>query len=300
MYYAQLLIPDFTLIVCGYLICRYTALNRTVWEQVDSLVFYFLFPVLLFHSIIRSPLDLGAASSMIGAALCMVAINIGVTYTIAYWRGVDRADFASAAQIAFRFNSFIALAIAERVAGRDGLLLIAVIIGVCVPLCNIGAIWPMAKDSGVGFVKTLVRNPLVLATAGGLLANVLGLGIPVWAEPTVTRIGQASLALGLMAAGAGMQLSKVFDTSSKRIVGPAVLTMRHLVMPLLAWGMIRLFGLSTAQATVLLLFSALPTAPTCYILATKMGYSGSFSAGLMTVSTVLGALSLPFALQFLR
>ena len=41
MFYAQLLFPDFSLILIGYLICRYTALNRTVWEQVESLVFYF-------------------------------------------------------------------------------------------------------------------------------------------------------------------------------------------------------------------------------------------------------------------
>ena len=67
MNHAQLLFPDFSLILCGYLVCRYTALNRTVWEQVESLVYYFLFPVLLFQSIVRSPLDLGAASSLIGA-----------------------------------------------------------------------------------------------------------------------------------------------------------------------------------------------------------------------------------------
>jgi malonate transporter and related proteins len=300
MYYAQLLIPDFTLIVCGYLICRFTALNRTVWEQVDSLVFYFLFPVLLFHSIVRAPLDLGAASGMIGAALCMVAINVVITYSIRRWRGVQTADFASAAQVAFRFNSFIALAIAERLGGREGLLLIAVIIGVCVPLCNIGAIWPMAKNSGSSFVGAMVRNPLVIATATGLLANVLGLSIPVWAEPTVSRIGQGCLVLGLMAAGAGMQLGKVFDTRSKRIVGAGVLTLRHIVMPLLAWVMIYIFKLNTTQATILLLFSALPTASSCYVLAVRMGYEGSFVAGLVTLSTLLGALSLPFALQFLR
>jgi malonate transporter and related proteins len=300
MYYAQLLIPDFALILCGYFICRTTALNRTVWEQVDNLVFYFLFPVLLFHSIVRAPLNLGAASHMIGAALCMVCLNIALTYSVARWPGVQAADHASAAQVAFRFNSFIALAIAERVAGPEGLLLIAVIIGVCVPLCNMGAIWPMAKNSQQGFAKALVRNPLVLATASGLLANVLGFSLPAWAEPTVTRIGQASLALGLMAAGAGMQLGRVFDSRSKRTVGAAVLAMRHVVMPLLAWGMVRLFGLNSTQASVLLVFSALPTAASCYILAARMGYDGSFTAGLVTLSTALGALSLPFALQFLR
>ena len=32
--YAQLLFPDFSLILIGYLVCRYTALNRAVWQPV--------------------------------------------------------------------------------------------------------------------------------------------------------------------------------------------------------------------------------------------------------------------------
>ena len=67
--FAQLLFPDFSLILCGYLVCRYTALGRTVWEPVETLVYFLFFPLLLFHSIIKSPLDIGAASSLIGAAL---------------------------------------------------------------------------------------------------------------------------------------------------------------------------------------------------------------------------------------
>jgi malonate transporter and related proteins len=300
MNYAQLLFPDFSLIVCGYLICRFTALNRTVWEQVDSLVYYFLFPVLLFHSIVRAPLDVRAASSLIAAAWAMVVCGILITYSIALLPKVNVRDHASAAQIGFRFNSFIALALADRLAGREGLLLIAIIIGVCVPLCNVGAIWPMTKHSGVGLGKTLLRNPLIMATAGGLLANLLGFSIPVWAEVTVTRIGQASLALGLLAAGAGLQVGHVFGSASKRIVGTGVLAVRHLVMPLLAWCMVRAFGLNPVQATVLLAYSALPTASSCYVLAARMGYDGGFAAGLVTLSTLLGLASLPFALEFLR
>ena len=300
MNYAQLLFPDFSLIVCGYLICRYTALNRTVWEQVDSLVYYFLFPVLLFHSIVRAPLDIRAASSLIAAAWAMVICGILISYTIAKLPGVNERDFASTAQVGFRFNTFIALAMAERLAGREGVLLVAIIIGVTVPLCNIGAIWPMAKHSDVGLSKTLLRNPLILATAGGLVANMLGFYVPVWAEASVTRIGQAALALGLLAAGAGLQLGRVFDSTSKRLVGAGVLTVRHLAMPLVAWCMVRAFGLNPVQATVLLAYSALPTASSCYVLAARMGYEGSFVSGLVTLSTLLGLASLPFALEFLR
>jgi malonate transporter and related proteins len=299
--YAQLLFPDFSLILCGYLVCRYTALNRTVWEQVESLVYYFLFPVLLFHSIVRSPLDLAAASSLIGAGLAMGVIGIALAYALPHlpWLGthIDKREHAASAQVAFRFNSFIGLALADRLAGAEGLLLIAVLIGVCVPLFNVGAVWPMARHAKRGFVRELMRNPLIIATASGLLANVLGFEMPVWLEPTVTRIGAASLALGLMAAGAGMQLGSL---AQGKVLACSVLLVRHFILPLVAFGLSRAFGLTPVQTTVLLAFSALPTASSAYVLAARMGYNGSYVAGLVTLSTLLGMLSLPFALGVLR
>ena len=149
MNYAQLLFPDFSLIVCGYLVCRYTALNRTVWAQVESLVYYFLFPVLLFHSIVKSPLDLRATSSLIFAGLLTGLCTIALAYSVAHLPGfakvVDKRLHACSAQVAFRFNSFIGLALADRLVPGQGPLLIAVLIGVCVPLFNVAAVWPMAR-----------------------------------------------------------------------------------------------------------------------------------------------------------
>ncbi|MDP2066901.1 MAG: AEC family transporter [Burkholderiaceae bacterium] len=301
MNFAQLLFPDFSLILCGYLVCRYTALNRTVWAPVESLVYFFLFPVLLFHSIVRTPLDLGAASNLIAAGLTLGVSGIALAYSIPYlpWIGrqVNRRDHAGSAQVAFRFNSFIGLAIAERLAGPPGLLWIAVLIGVCVPLFNVGAVWPMARHAQRGLLRELLRNPLIIATASGLAANLLGFRLPVWLEPTVTRIGAASIALGLLAAGAGMQFGTL---AQAKTLAMAVLSIRHFFMPLMAWGLASLFKLSPAQATVLLAFSALPTASSCYVLAARMGYNGAYVAGLVTLSTVLGMVSLPFALGVLR
>ena len=301
MNYAQLLFPDFSLILCGYLVCRYTALNRTVWEQVEALVYFFLFPVLLFQSITKSPLDLRAASGLIGAGWAMGLAGIALAYCLPYlpWlrRHIDRRDHAASAQVAFRFNSFIGLALADRLAGPQGLLLIAVLIGVCVPLFNVGAVWPMARHAQRGFLRELVRNPLIIGTASGLAANFLGFVMPVWLEPTVTRIGAASLALGLMAAGAGLQFGAL---AKGKALAVAVLCIRHAVLPIVAFGLAQLFGLSDVQTTVLLAFSALPTASSCYVLATRMGYDGAYVAGLVTVSTLLGMVSLPFALGVLR
>jgi malonate transporter and related proteins len=299
--FAQLLIPDFSLIACGYLVCRHTALNRTVWQQVESLVYYFLFPVLLFHSIVRSPLDLGAASRLIAAGLLTGLASIALAYSLPHlpWLGrrIDARDHAGSAQVAFRFNSFVGLALADRVAGPQGLLLIAVLIGVCVPLFNVAAVWPMARHGRTGLSRELLRNPLIIATMSGLAANLLGFSIPGWLEPAVSRIGAASLALGLMAAGAGMQFGALTRAKSLTV---GVLSIRHFFTPLTAMAFGRLLRLDGNQTAVLLAFSALPTASSAYVLAARMGYNGAYVAGLVTLSTLLALLSLPFALGVLR
>ena len=301
MNYAQLLLPDFSLILFGYLICRYTALNRSVWQPVESLVYYLLFPVLLFQSIVKTPMDVGAASGLIAAGMLSGISSIALAYSLPYWpwlgKRIDARDHAASAQVAFRFNSFIGLAIAERLAGTQGLLMIAVLIGVCVPLFNVAAVWPMARHGHHSFARELLRNPLIIATASGLAANLLGFSMPYWLDPTVNRIGQASLALGLMAAGAGMQFGSM---ATAKALAVAVLAIRHVLMPVIALALAWLFQLSPLQTTVLLAFSALPTASTCYILAARMGYNGPYVAGLVTLSTLLGMLSLPFALGVLR
>jgi predicted permease len=295
--YVELLAPDFSLILLGFLLCRYTALNRAVWEQAEKLVFFVFFPVLLFHSIVKSPLDLSATSGLIMGGLTLAGSGIALAYVLPYlpWLGarLDRREHAACAQIGFRFNSFIALAMAERLAGPEGLLLIAVLIGVCVPVFNMAAIWPMARHSQTNFGRELLRNPFIIATVSGLLANLLGFHIPNWLEPSVSRIGAGSLALGLMAAGAGMRLGSMKEAKALSV---AVLLIKHMLLPLVALFLSHALDLSKAQTLVLLAFSALPTAPTAYVLAARMGYNGPLVAGLVTLSTLLGLLSLPFAI----
>jgi predicted permease len=162
---------------------------------------------------------------------------------------------------------------------------------------NVGAVWPMARHGENGFLRELIRNPLILATTGGLAFNLLGLRVPAFMDPTLSRIGAASLALGLMSAGAGMELKAL---NQGKLLGTLVLTLKHLVLPCLAWGLAQYFELPPLQTTVLLIFSALPTASTCYVLASRMGYNGPYVAGLVTLSTLLGMVSLPFALGVLR
>jgi hypothetical protein len=77
-----ILLPDFALIALGYLVCHCTALDRPIWDGAERLVYYLLFPVLLFHAIVRSPIHPGAMLQFGGAGLAVVGTGIALARTL--------------------------------------------------------------------------------------------------------------------------------------------------------------------------------------------------------------------------
>jgi hypothetical protein len=290
---ALLLLPDFLLIATGFVICRYTALNRPVWEATERLVYYLLFPVLLFNAIVRNPLQPGAMLSLVFSGMAVVGCGIVLAYSLGLLRGVDRTAHASGAQTAFRFNSYIGLALAERLGGAPAVAAIALLIAFCVPLCNVAAVWPLARHGGQSYLRELSRNPLILSTVAGLLGNLVGLHFPEAVATSLHRIGTAALPLGLLAVGAGLQLGALREAPR---LATAFLSIRHAVLPLVALVLVHVLGLPPVQQLVVVAFAALPTASTCYVLAARLGGHPGFVAGLVTLSTLLGMVSVPVAL----
>jgi malonate transporter and related proteins len=291
-----LLLPDFLLILLGFVICRRTGLDRPVWEAAEKLVYFLLFPVLLFNSIVKSPMQWGTSASLALAGLGTTAIGIVVALAIGRWPGIDKRLHASGAQTAFRFNSYIALALSERLYGAQGLAWMALLIALSVPLCNVAAVWPLARHGGHSYVREIARNPLIISTVLGLVANAAGLVLPDSIATVMQRIGVAALPLGLMAVGAGLVFGGLKGAPG---LATALLGIRHVLLPVIAIGLALALQLAPEQRSIVVLFGALPTSAAAYVLATRMGGDGGFVAGLVTVSTLLGMLSVPLWLAAL-
>jgi malonate transporter len=297
MGHALLLLPDFLLIALGFLICRYTPLNRPVWDGAERLVYYVLFPVLLFGSIVRSPLSLAALAGVGAVGLAVLAVGIGLAFALGRMPGVDARAHAAGAQVAFRFNSYVALALSERLAGASGVATMALLVAIAVPVVNVAAVWPLARHGGHGYGRELARNPLIIGTVSGLLANALGWQFPEAVATTLQRIGVAALPIGLMAVGAGLRFGALRDAPR---LAAALLAIRHVVMPAAALALVLIAPLAPVQKLVLVLFAAVPTASSAYVLAARLGGHASFVAGLVTVSTMLAMLTVPAALAALE
>ena len=291
------LLPDFLLILIGFAICRYTALDRPVWDAIEKIVYFFLFPVLLFGSIVKSPLQPTQAVSLAVAGLGTAGVGIVLALAIGRWPGVDQRLHASGAQVAFRFNSYIALALSERLYGAQGLAWTALLIALVVPPSNVAAVWPLARHGGQSTWREIARNPLIISTLLGLAGNFMGLRLPEAVSTTLQRIGSAALPLGLMAAGAGLAVGGLRAAPG---LAASLLGIRHVLLPIVAIGITALLPIDAAQRSTMVMFASLPTASSAYVLAARMGGDGGFVAGLVTVSILLGMVSIPFWLAVLQ
>ncbi|RZI82797.1 MAG: AEC family transporter [Rubrivivax sp.] len=292
-----LLLPDFLLILTGFALCRFSSLKRPVWEVVERLVYHLLFPALLFASIVKSPLQPGDAAALATGGVLICGLGLMMATALRWLPGVDPRLHASGAQVAFRFNSYIGLALAERLAGAQGVAWIAVLIALCVPFCNAGAVWTLARHGGQDTWRELARNPLIISTVAGLAVKMSGLPLPDWLVGTVARIGQAALPMGLLAVGAGLKMTGLAASPG---LAAGLLGIRHFVLPVVALALGPLLGLNSAQHGILVAFAALPTASSAYVLAVRMGGNGPFVAGLITLSTLLGMATVPLWIGALR
>ncbi|WP_088709618.1 AEC family transporter, partial [Noviherbaspirillum denitrificans] len=192
---ATILFPDFALILLGFLLMRFSDWGTQFWSGLEKLIYYFLFPALLFYTTSRTKIDLDSTGKMLQVALIGVAAGIALGWLAKPLFRSPPMMFESGVQTAFRFNSYIALAIASRLAGEEGTSLMALIIGFAVPICNMAAVHALVHRGG-GLLQELAKNPLLVATASGLAFNLLGLQLPEVIGATLQRMSNASIAVG--------------------------------------------------------------------------------------------------------
>ena len=289
-----LMLPDFGLIFFGAILARRFGYSRAFWEGAERLVYYALFPALLFTSVVAVRFSLATEGRMLAAAVGAFLAAVVLGFAARWIFRPAPAFFASCVQTAFRYNSYVGLALAQSLAGARGVALMALIIAICVPLANTFAVYALARHRETGVLREMATNPLILATVSGLAANFLGFEMPALLGTFLARLGSASLALGLLAIGARLTFASMHE---ERPTMSYLVTVKLVATPAVALALIHLLGLTGAPATVVLLFAALPTASSAYILAARMGGHATPVAYAITVQTLLAMLTLPIALS---
>ncbi len=287
---ALLLLPDFLLILGGALLRRVRGFEAPFWSGTERLVYFVLFPSLLFRSLARSPLAPGAAARVVAVAIAFTLAGMALSWLARPLLRLPPPTFAACFQCGFRFNTYIALAAASRIGGEAGLAATSLLVGVLVPLVNFAAIGMLAHGGSGRLAFALAKNPLVLACVAGFAWQFTGWPLPSVAAHALELLGSAALPLGLLAIGAGLTLTRTTLPVSAVLWWNGI---KLLALPAIAFALALVAGLSPQERQVVVLLAAVPTAPSAYILATQMNGHGAPVALLISTGTLMALVTLP-------
>lgn len=292
------ILPIFLIVLLGVALRRAPFIDQSVWPGLETLGYYLLFPMLLFLTLAKADftqIELGTVSLVALLAVAFMSALLLGLYPLARGRGMSDASYTTLFQTSSRWNAFIALAIAEKLSGPDGLALVALVMAVIIiPLNFINVVvlvwYGTGARSMVTLVKRIAGNPLILGCIAGILINTLPYSIYPPAEQAIDLIARSSLGLGLLMVGAGLKLNDALRP------GPAVLAptaLRLIVFPVIMTGLALGFGLSGEPLMILVLCASVPTAMNGYLLARQMGGDAPLYAAVTTVQTVASFLTIP-------
>lgn len=289
--------PVFVLIAMGYALRRGGIPSLEFWNLNDRLVYFVLMPAVFFVQI--STADLTGAGLERYAGVLYAGFGAGILLGILAAMALRRGGPASSSIIqgAGRFNTFIALAVAEALYGPQALQIAVLGAAVLVPGVNLTVVLIFAMlirrpggNAVTGALRNLATNPLILAILAALAWNLGGLPeLPVF-HPTLSILGNAALPIMLLCVGANLKLRGLqADLLPMAAAGAAKL----LLFPAIVAALALALSLEPMQAQVALIIAALPTGVAAYTLARQLGGDAPLMAAMITVQTVMSFLTMP-------
>ncbi|WP_316181878.1 AEC family transporter [Bradyrhizobium sp. SZCCHNRI1009] len=301
---AAALAPVFLLIVIGFGLRRSLIRLDTQWHGLERLTYFVLFPALLMQSLVKADLGkvpvAGIGGALFLAMLAMSALCLALRPLLTR-SGIDGPAFTSIFQGATRWQTYVALSVAGSLFGPTGLAAASVAMIAIIPMVNVFSVAVLAhyasptRRSVREILATIVRNPLIWGCLTGLALNVAHVPLPKLWHDAADALGQASLPIGLLVTGAGLHFEGL------RRAGPAAalgVVLKLVLMPILAIGLAGWFGVTGPSLVVVAICAAVPTSPSAYVLAKQMGGDAPLLAQIISLQTVLAALTMPLAIAW--
>lgn len=293
------IVPVFAMLALGWGLKVRGLLADDGWRAVERLTYFIFYPAFLVPAVWGADFSAGTAGPV---ALSTIGVSFAVALATLAAKPLIRVSdpgFTSVFQGVIRWNGFVFLPVAGAVFGPGGLGTAAVAFGVLAPALNVICVLALAKwgaGQGGGWrlaLRSLARNPIIWACGIGAGLNLGGLQPHPVLGGVFAMMGPGAIALGLITAGAGLSFR---HAASQPVLILTISAIKLLILPVgmyFACGW--LGGDRTAQG-IALLAGAAPGAAASYVLARQMGGDAPLMAGIVALTTVASAATIPILL----
>lgn len=296
------LIPIFVLILMGFILHRRNLLAPEFWVPCERLNYFYLFPALMFSQIMNANLG-GISLSLVSIALLGgIALGGAIIFLLQALFPRPGPVFSTVLQGALRPNTYVAVAAASALYGQPGLMVTAVAIAISIPILNVGSLFILMIHGDNGpvhkthMLRTIATNPVILSVVLGIAVNLASIKLPTFGNEILRILGSASLPLGLLCVGAGIDFGAVRASRSMVWLSSVV---KLAILPAATFTIGKALGLTGVSLATVTLFNSLPCTPSTYIMARLFGGDYRIAAGIISIQTAIAAVTMPIVLAAL-
>jgi hypothetical protein len=278
--------PVFAIVAVGYVYGRFRRPDMSAANQLNMSV---LLPALIFSVLSGKDFNLNEYGALAAAAAAVVLGSGLLAWPVARLAGIPAKTFVP--PMMFTNSGNMGLPLAVFAFGEAALPAAVVLFIVENGLHFTLGTWFM--DHRAHWFDVL-KQPIVLATLAGIAFALFGWGVPRPLATAIELLGQASIPLLLFALGARLT---TIDWREWRIglLAAAVCPLAGIATVLL----VRPFlDLTPLQASLLLVFGALPPAVLNYLVAEQYRQEPGRVAALVMIGNLGAFLAIPIALAF--
>ncbi|MGK0722386.1 AEC family transporter [Leucobacter sp. W1478] len=256
------------IIGAGYVASRFGVVKGEQRLVLNRVAFYVATPALLFTVLQSSdPAVIVSPVILVTGLTAVLAAGLYVLASRLWFRRGLAGTTLGATSSGYVNSNNLGLPVAIYILGDAAYVAPLILLQVVVFSPLILAILESTRGNQRGAAVALGRaaqNPIIIASALGLLVALFGLTVPEILLNPIAMIGDASIPMVLLSFGISLHGQRVLQTGVDR---PAILVasgIKLLVMPAITWALCLVFGLSAHETFVATTIAALPTAQNVY------------------------------------
>jgi malonate transporter len=298
-----IVLPVFALIFAGWIARRTGMLGPQAATELNRFVVYLALPALLFDIVAHASWAQLWQPEFIAVFGLSCLIVFALTVAIRLRGARHLADAAiDGLNAGYANTGYIGFPLALVALGRDALApaTIATVITVCVLFAIAIVLIEAGLQSETSrslmllkVIKSLARNPLLIAPALGAAVPAAGVTIPASAETFLKLLGGAASPCALVALG--LFLAQTREANNNNTGSTALLAgFKLLLQPLIAWALAAfVFQMPPLLTHTAVLLAALPTGTGPFMLAEFYRREAEVTSSVILVSTIVSLLSIP-------
>jgi predicted permease len=301
------LIPVFLVIALGFTLQRMGLITGAMWEGMERITYYVLFPILLVQTLATANFSgvpvFGMGFAMFLSTLTMTALLLALRPMLMGAWNLPGSSFTSVFQGTTRWHTFVALAVVGNLYGAQGISLASIGAAAMVPYLNIASVLVLSRwatptrPSKRAMLIALAKNPFILACIIGIGLNYSGMEIWTPLLETMDMLARAALGIGLLLVGAGLRLPEALSPRREILLA---IVLKLGLMPLLMFLWCTAFGVDGMALKVAVICGAVQTAANAYVLARQMGGDAPLMASIITMQSLVCLGTLPLLLWLIE